>query len=115
LITDSWVSPKSIFGRLPGRDKAALSGRFHEELTLARVTAFNIALFHFELLARARRLCGWEKVIARNTYEEPDYALQCVAATYRVMFIPIVTIHHHYSGAVRSEMPNHRRHARNEL
>jgi len=47
--------------------------------------------------------------------EEPDYALQCVAAGYDVLFSPIVTIRHHYSRQVRSELQNHHRHARNEL
>src|SRR6059058_4050862 len=50
-----------------------------------------------------------------HMYEEPDYALQCVAAGYEVLFSPIVTIRHHYSGQVRSEMRNHHRHSRNEL
>jgi GT2 family glycosyltransferase len=50
-----------------------------------------------------------------HMYEEPDYALQCVAAGYEVLFSPIVTIRHHYSGQVRSEMRNHHRHARNEF
>src|ERR1041384_556654 len=50
-----------------------------------------------------------------HMYEEPDYALQCVAAGYEVLFSPAVTIRHHYSGNVRSEMRNHHRHARNEL
>jgi GT2 family glycosyltransferase len=50
-----------------------------------------------------------------HMYEEPDYALQCVAAGYEVLFSPVVTIRHHYSGQVRSEMRNHRRHARNEF
>src|SRR6266446_982216 len=50
-----------------------------------------------------------------HMYEEPDYALQCAAAGYDVLFSPIVTIRHHYSGKVRSEMRNHHRHARNEL
>ena len=50
-----------------------------------------------------------------HMYEEPDYALQCVAAGYDVLYSPIVTIRHHYSGKVRSEMRNHHRHARNEL
>jgi glycosyltransferase involved in cell wall biosynthesis len=68
LITDSWVSPKSLFGRLLSREKAALSSRFHEELTQARVTAFNIALFQFELIARSRCLRGWDKVNARNRW-----------------------------------------------
>src|SRR5438067_4134345 len=50
-----------------------------------------------------------------HMYEEPDYALQCVAAGYDVLFSPILTIRHHYSGQVRSEMRNHHRHSRNEL
>lgn len=50
-----------------------------------------------------------------HMYEEPDYALQCVAAGYEVLFTPIVTIRHHYSGAARSELRNHQRHARNEF
>src|SRR5438876_1475358 len=50
-----------------------------------------------------------------HMYEEPDYALQCVAASYEVLFSPIVTIRHHYSRQVRSEVRNHHRHARNEL
>ena len=50
-----------------------------------------------------------------HMYEEPDYALQCVAAGYEVLFSPVVTIRHQYSGQVRSEMRNHHRHARNEF
>ncbi|HEY1662548.1 MAG TPA: glycosyltransferase [Verrucomicrobiae bacterium] len=50
-----------------------------------------------------------------HMYEEPDYALQCVAAGYEVLFTPLVTIRHHFSGATRSEMRNHQRHARNEF
>ena len=50
-----------------------------------------------------------------HMYEEPDYALQCVAAGYEVLFTPIITIRHHYSGAARSELRNHQRHSRNEF
>jgi GT2 family glycosyltransferase len=50
-----------------------------------------------------------------HMYEEPDYALQCVAAGYQVFFSPVISIRHHYSGQVRSEMRTHHRHARNEL
>src|SRR5713101_6174731 len=50
-----------------------------------------------------------------HMYEEPDYALQCVAAGYEVLFTPVVTVRHHYSDQVRSEMRNHHRHARNEF
>jgi len=50
-----------------------------------------------------------------HMYEEPDYALQCVAAGYEVCYSPVVTIRHHWSGQVRSELRNHHRHCRNEF
>ena len=50
-----------------------------------------------------------------HMYEEPDYALQCVAAGYDVLFSPVITIRHHYSGQARDEMRVHHRHARNEF
>src|SRR5215468_3256910 len=50
-----------------------------------------------------------------HMYEEPDYALQCVAAGYYVLLSPLITIRHHYSGQARDEMRVHHRHARNEL
>jgi len=50
-----------------------------------------------------------------HMYEEPDYALQCVAAGYHVVFSPIVTIRHHSSGQARDEIRIHHRHARNEF
>jgi len=50
-----------------------------------------------------------------HMYEEPDYALQCVAAGYDVLFSPAVIIRHHYSGQARDEMRVHHRHARNEF
>jgi GT2 family glycosyltransferase len=50
-----------------------------------------------------------------HMYEEPDYALQCVAAGCDVLFSPIVTIRHHYSSEARDEIRIHRRHSRNEF
>jgi GT2 family glycosyltransferase len=50
-----------------------------------------------------------------HMYEEPDYALQCVAAGYDVLFSAVITIRHHYSSERRDEIGIHRRHARNEL
>ena len=50
-----------------------------------------------------------------HAYEEPDYALQCVAAGYDVLFSPTITIRHHYSGHERNEIRTHHRHARNEF
>jgi GT2 family glycosyltransferase len=50
-----------------------------------------------------------------HMYEEPDYALQCVAAGMDIRFYPQITIRHHWVADSRSEMRNHHRHARNEF
>src|SRR6266508_4835780 len=50
-----------------------------------------------------------------HMYEEPDCALQCVAGGYDVLFSPVVTIRHHYSGQARDEIRIHHRQARNEF
>jgi GT2 family glycosyltransferase len=60
------------------------------------------------------QLAGFESRFF-HAYEEPDYALQCVAAGYDVIFSPVITIRHHYSGQARDEIQIHHRHARNEL
>lgn len=59
-------------------------------------------------------LAGFEPKFI-HMYEEPDYALQCVGAGREVLFSPVITIRHHYSGQTRSELRNHHRHARNEF
>ena len=65
LLTDAWVRPSSLLGKICGRE-SNLAERFHGELRDARVKAFNSSLILFETLARARRLSGWAKIIARN-------------------------------------------------
>lgn len=50
-----------------------------------------------------------------HMYEEPDYALQCVAANWDIRFFPQMTIRHHWVADSRSELRNHHRHARNEF
>ena len=50
-----------------------------------------------------------------HMYEESDYGLQCAAAGYDVLFSPVVTIRHHYSGRARDEVRIHHCHARNEF
>ena len=60
------------------------------------------------------RLAGFESRFF-HAYEEPDYALQCVAAGFDVLFSPVITIRHHYSGERRNEIRTHHRHARNEF
>lgn len=50
-----------------------------------------------------------------HAYEEPDYALRCLAAGYEVRHSPEALIRHHYTGAQRNERRTHHFHARNEL
>jgi GT2 family glycosyltransferase len=50
----------------------------------------------------------------RHAYEEPDFALRCVAAGWQVRQETSLTIRHHYTSAERSELRVHQRHARNE-
>jgi len=60
------------------------------------------------------QLAGFESRFF-HMYEEPDYGLQCVASGYDVLYSPVVTIRHHYSGQARDEIRIHQRHARNEF
>ena len=60
------------------------------------------------------QLAGFESRFF-HMYEEPDYGLQCLAAGYDVLYSPVVTIRHHYSGQARDEIRIHHRHARNEF
>jgi GT2 family glycosyltransferase len=61
-----------------------------------------------------RSLPGFEPMFF-HMYEEPDYALQCIANGWDVLYFPHIIIRHHYTGRSRSELRNHRRHARNEF
>jgi len=49
-----------------------------------------------------------------HAYEEPDYALQCVAAGLDVLYYPGVVVRHHFTTVMRNEIRTHQRHARNE-
>jgi GT2 family glycosyltransferase len=61
-----------------------------------------------------RDLPGFEPMFF-HMYEEPDYAIQCIANGWEVRYFPQITIRHHFTGTGRSEVRNHHRHARNEL
>ena len=50
-----------------------------------------------------------------HAYEEPDFALRCVAAGWEVRQETALTIRHHFTPLERNEMRNHHRHARNEF
>jgi glycosyltransferase involved in cell wall biosynthesis len=65
LVTDAWIPPSSVLPKISGR---SLADRFHNELSDARVLAFNSSVILFEMLARARRLTEWETIIERNQW-----------------------------------------------
>jgi glycosyltransferase involved in cell wall biosynthesis len=65
LLTDAWVPPSSVLAKISA---GSLADRFHRELSDAPVIAFNSSVILFEMLARARRLAEWERIIARNQW-----------------------------------------------
>jgi glycosyltransferase involved in cell wall biosynthesis len=67
LLTDAWLPPSSLLAKICGRG-SNLAERFDDTLPAARVKAFNWSLIAFEMLARARRLRGWTRIIARNRW-----------------------------------------------
>lgn len=67
LLTDAWVTPSCFLAKACGR-RSKLTDRFDNELHDARVKARNSSLILFETLARARRLRGWARIVARNRW-----------------------------------------------
>lgn len=65
VVTDAWVPPSSFLAKVSG---CRLTDRFHDELSHARVMAFNSSLILFEMLARVRQLGEWEIIVARNRW-----------------------------------------------
>jgi glycosyltransferase involved in cell wall biosynthesis len=65
LLTDAWVPPSSVLAKISA---GSLTDRFHRDLSDARVIAFNSSVILFEMLARARRLAEWERIVARNQW-----------------------------------------------
>jgi GT2 family glycosyltransferase len=51
----------------------------------------------------------------QHAYEEPDFALRCVAAGHEVRFMPVTVIRHHSTPSQRSHIRLHQFHARNEI
>lgn len=50
-----------------------------------------------------------------HVYEEPDFALRCIAAGWQVRYETSLHVRHHYSGLQRNELRIHQLQARNEL
>ena len=65
LITDAWVQPSSLLAKISG---AGLANRFHNDLSNARVLAFNSSAILFESLARMCRHTEWRTIIDRNRW-----------------------------------------------
>ena len=75
LLTDAWVPPGNAFGKL----NRSLGERYHASLAETPTTAWNAGLIAFELLARARRLRGWNLIIARNRWFQKQ-VVRCLTA-----------------------------------
>jgi len=67
FVTDAWVPPSSVLTKISA---GRLADRFHNDLSDARVIAFNSSVILFETLVRARRLKEWKTIIARNRWFE---------------------------------------------
>jgi glycosyltransferase involved in cell wall biosynthesis len=65
FVTDAWVAPSSVLTKISA---GPLADRFHNDLSDARVIAFNSSVILFETLVRARRLKEWKTIIARNRW-----------------------------------------------
>ena len=50
-----------------------------------------------------------------HAYEEPDFALRCLAHGWHVRLESSLTVRHHWTRVQRNELRTHHRHARNEI
>ncbi len=73
---------------------------------VSAAAAFRTPLF--------RELGGYSGMFF-HMYEEPDFCQRILASGWQVRFEPVLRVRHHWSGAGRSEIRNHHRHARNEM
>src|SRR5206468_3014232 len=67
LLTDAWFPHSSLIAKIFGHN-SKLAERSHDELSDARVKAFNSSLILFETLTRARGLEMWPSILARNRW-----------------------------------------------
>ena len=57
---------------------------------------------------------GGYTAMFQHMYEEPDFALRCLASGWEVRWQPDIVIRHFWTPSQRSEMRVHHRHSRNE-
>lgn len=77
LITDAWVTPKSVINRIPYRFLKSLKERYHADLAQIPTHSFTHSLLQFELIQKAHRRSGWDRVIARNHWFQ-QRAVNCL-------------------------------------
>ena len=68
LITDAWISSKSLLNQLPSQAFSSLCDRFHPDLVNAPVQSFTADLLAFELWQRYRKTGDWARMIERNRW-----------------------------------------------
>ena len=93
LVTDGWAAPSSLLAKL---SEPRLANRFHHELRHAPVTSFNFSLIAFELLARARRLCDWRKIIARNRWFQQNIC-SYLRSQHSTLKSPLILLSYSYT------------------
>lgn len=107
-------NPKLAVASFPQR-----SNEFPKSLTVENFGASYPAGTFANCAAAIRRSCyvevGGYPAIFFHMYEEPDFALQCLAAGFEVMHVTNRIVRHHYTPQQRSEIGRSLLHARNEL
>ncbi|MEP0918343.1 glycosyltransferase family 4 protein [Leptolyngbya sp. DQ-M1] len=66
LITDAWVTPRSMIQSIPIPQLRSLRDRFHPDLANASVESMTASLIQFELRQKLKKTTLWNDMIARN-------------------------------------------------
>lgn len=91
--------PESLFAESLG--SSAFVGSFANSAAAIRRTTF------LEL--------GGYPTFFGHAYEEPDFALRCIASGWQVWHESSLVVRHHFTAVQRNELRTHHRHSRNEF
>ena len=112
---------RELFGRHPRLAVAAFAQRSDEFPESLTKPDFGEPCFtgSFANSGAAIRRCVFAELggypdFFFHAYEEPDFALRCVASGWQVRFEPSLIVRHHFTKTQRNEIRTHHRHARNE-
>ncbi len=73
LITDTWIASAAVRSRLAGspvRMVKSFASRYSAAIPANAVKSFSFKFLAIEVMLRAKRLKGWDLIIARNNYFE---------------------------------------------